>query len=254
MDRNGQIRSALKWTAGALALATGAYAGYVGVTWLRYGHPSLPSAEDADPLLDRFMPTYEVAERHHIRVAASADLTFAAACEQDLMALPIVRAIFKTRELVLGSEPDVVERPRGLLALTKSIGWGVLTEVPNREIVVGAVTQPWYANVVFHPLPPDEFVAFDEPDYVKIVWTLRADPTGSNESVFRTETRVATTDASARAKFRWYWAKFSPGIALIRWLSLGPTRRDAERHARAANPGTLSERPLQRPNHGASAL
>jgi hypothetical protein len=97
---------------------------------------------------------------------------------------------------------------------------------------MGAVTQPWCANVVFRPLPPDAFIAFHEPDYVKIVWTLRADATGPHESIFRTETRVVTTDAAARAKFRWYWARFSPGISLIRWLSLGPTRRDAERRAR----------------------
>ena len=71
------------------------------------------------------------------------------------MALPVVRAIFKTREVVLGSEPDTAVHPRGLLALTKSIGWGVVAEVPGREVVMGAVTQPWYANVVFRPLSPD---------------------------------------------------------------------------------------------------
>ncbi len=226
------MRSALKWTVGALGVATGAYATWVGSTWLRYGHPAAASAEDADPLLDHVMPIYEVAERHHIHVAAPAEITFAAACEQDLMAPLIVRAIFKAREVVLGSEPDTVARPRGLLSLTKSIGWGVLAEVPGREIVMGAVTQPWYANVVFRPLPPGEFVAFAEPDHVKIVWTLRADATGPHESVFRTETRVITTDASARAKFRWYWARFSPGIVLIRWLLLDPLRREAERRAR----------------------
>jgi hypothetical protein len=53
----------------------------------------------------------------------------------------------------------------------------VLAEVPGREVVVGAVTQPGYSNVVFRPLPPEEFIAFREPDYVKIVWTLRADAT-----------------------------------------------------------------------------
>ena len=88
--------------------------------------------------------------------------------------------------------------------MTKSIGWGVLAEVPGREIVMGAVTQPWYANVVFRPVPPADFASFDEPDFVKIVWTLRADPIGPRDSVFRTETRVQTTDAAARAKFRWY--------------------------------------------------
>ena len=225
---NAGLRTALKWTAGAI----GAYASYVGVTWLRYGHPAPASAEDADPLLDEFMPVYEVAERHHTCVAAPADITFAAACEQDLMALPLVRAIFKTREVVLGGAPDTVARPRGLLALTKSIGWRALAEVPGREVVMGAVTQPWHADVVFRPLPPHEFAAFSEPDYVKIVWMLRADPTSRYESVFRTETRVVTTDARTRARFRWYWARFSPGIWLIRWLSLGPTRREAERRAR----------------------
>lgn len=231
MPRNTRLRTALKWSAGTVGLATGAYATYAGATWLRYGRPAPINAEDADPLLDDVMPVYDVAERHHIHVAAPADVTFAAACEQDLMALPVVRAIVKAREILLGGEPDTVARPRGLLALTTSIGWGVLAEAPGREIVMGAVTQPWNANVVFRPLPPDEFIAFHEPDYVKIAWTLRADATGRHESVFRTETRVVTTDAGARAKFRWYWARFSPGIVLIRWLSLGPIRRDAERRA-----------------------
>jgi hypothetical protein len=47
-------------------------------------------ADDVDPLLDQFMPVYEVAERHHVHVAAPADITFAAAGEQDLMALPML--------------------------------------------------------------------------------------------------------------------------------------------------------------------
>jgi hypothetical protein len=143
-----------------------------------------------------------------------------------------VQAIFKAREIVLGGDPDTVAHPRGLLALAKSIGWGTLAEVPGREVVMGAVTQPWSANVIFRPLPPRDFVAFDEPDYVKILWTLRADAMGPHDSVLRTETRVATTDAAARAKFRWYWARFLPGILLIRRLSLGPVRRAAERRAR----------------------
>jgi hypothetical protein len=232
MPSNIRLGTAVKWAAGALGVATGAYASWVGATWLRYGHPAPAGAEDADPLLDQLMPVFDVAERHQIHVAAPADITFAAACDQDLMSLPLVRAIFKTREIVLGGERDTLERPHGLLALAKSIGWGVLAEVPGREVVIGAVTQPWYANVVFRPLPPHEFATFDEPDYVKIVWTLRADATSPHDSVFRTETRAVTTDAAARTKFRWYWARFSPGILLIRWLSLGPTRRDAERRAR----------------------
>ena len=97
---------------------------------------------------------------------------------------------------------------------------------------MGAVTQPWEPNVVFRALPPDEFIAFDQPGYVKIVWTLRADAIGVNASIFRTETRVIATDATARAKFRRYWSFLSPGIILIRRASLKPLRADAERRTR----------------------
>lgn len=230
------LRGTLTWAARALGVAAGAYASYVGVTWLRYGHPASASADDADALLDRFMPVYDVVERHHVDVAAPAGITFAAACEQDLMAGPLVRAIFKARQVLLGSEPDAGTRPRGLLEMTTSIGWGVLAEIPGREIVMGAVTQPWEANVVFRCVPPDQFLAFDDPEYVKIVWTLRADAMGVNSSVFRTETRAVATDAAARAEFRRYWSFLSPGIVLIRWAGLNPLREEAERRASAPLP------------------
>jgi hypothetical protein len=84
------------------------------------------------------------------------------------------------------------------------------------------------------PLPPHEFASFHEPGYAKIVWTLRADPISATESVARSETRVATTDAVDRAAFRRYWSFCSPGIELIRWISLGLVRKEAERRMRAA--------------------
>ena len=59
------------------------------------------------------------------------------------------------------------------------------------------------------------------------------DPLDATASIFRTETRVVTTDPDARAKFRRYWAFASPGIILIRWASLGPLKAEAERRGRA---------------------
>jgi hypothetical protein len=85
---------------------------------------------------------------------------------------------------------------------------------------------------VFRPLPPEEFASFSEPGYVKIAWTIRADPLGNDRSIFRTETRVTATDPLARAKFRRYWALASPGIILSRWLMLNPVKTAAERRAR----------------------
>jgi hypothetical protein len=95
--------------------------------------------------------------------------------------------------------------------------------------VVGAVTKPWEPNPVFRSIPPDQFAAFAEPGYVKIAWTLRADPIDDGSSVFRTETRALATDPFARTRFRAYWSFLSPGIWLIRRMMLGPVKKAAER-------------------------
>jgi hypothetical protein len=52
--------------------------------------------------------------------------------------------------------------------------------------------------------------------------------------VFSTETRVATTDAEARRKFRRYWSLLSPGIVMLRRESLRLVRREAERRVASA--------------------
>lgn len=229
--RSGYIA---RWVAGAAGFAAGGYATLVAAAWWRYGSPSRPRPEEADPLLDTFMPEYEVAERHSVPLPVPPEVALAKAAQIDLQRSVVIRAIFRMRELVLGAEDDASSgaRPKGLVADITSLGWRMLAEAPGREMVFGAVTQPWLADVVFRGLAPAEFAGFCEPGHVKIAWTLRADPDGSGRSIFRTETRVVTTDPLARRKFRWYWARFSPGIVLIRRIMVGQLRRDAERTTR----------------------
>ena len=232
------LRSGLRWLTAGAGLAAAGYVIYVGAAWSRYGHVRRPAENEADPLLDRFMPQYDVVERHHVRIAAPPTITLAAAREMDLLESRIVRAIFKGRELILGATPQDHVRPRGLLALVQSLGWVVLAELPEREVVVGAVTKPWEPNPTFRGVPAEAFAAFTEPGYVKIAWTLRVDPDGPSASIFRSETRAIATDSSAHARFRLYWSCLSPGIILIRRLMLGPLKADAER--RVPRPGTAS--------------
>lgn len=229
MNRTSHARVTEGVLAAAAGAAFGAYAAYAAVAWHRYGRLPEVGQDPQDGLLDRFIPVYEIVERHHIRVAAPAAVTLVAARDQNLFQMPLVRAIFKTREIVLGATPDVRPNANGLLAAVQAIGWGILAEIPDREIVVGAVTKPWEPNVTFRTLRPNEFAKFSEPDFVKIAWTLRADPVDDHSSIFRTETRAVATDPTARARFRRYWALASPGIELIRWLSLRPLKREAER-------------------------
>lgn len=215
--------------AGALALLG---VGYVATNWYRYGTVSAKGR--ADPLLDRFMPSYEVREYHEIQVAAPVEIAYEAVRAMDVNRSRLVRGIFRARQLVMRGDEGAPPTPRTLVEETQALGWAVLAEEPGREIVLGAVTQPWVANVRFEGLSPDEFAAFDRPAYVKIAFTLSAEPLNGLRSIVRTETRVMTTDRYARERFRRYWAAVSPGVRLIRVEGLRLVRADAERRARAA--------------------
>jgi len=232
---NGKV--ALKRAAiGVAASAAAAGAGYAALVVLnraRYGTPKR-SAGLNDWLLDRFIPIPEVAEHHQIEIAAPAEVVLSTAKEMELLKSPIIRAIFRARELALGGKPDSRPHPTQLMEQMQSIGWVRLSERPGREIVFGAVTQPWAAAPVFRSIPADQFGGFSEPGYVKIAWTLRADPIDARRSMFHTETRVCTTDQDARTRFRNYWSFVAPGVELIRVAMLRPLKREAEARARAS--------------------
>ncbi len=225
------LRTAAGCLAGGAALAAAGYAALAGGAYLRYGHAARARSDDEqDPLLDRFMPLYDIVERHHVRVEAPADITLAAARDLNLDDSCVVRAIFKGRELMFASEPSAPVDTT-LIRAALQIGWGILADRDGREVVLGAVTRPWEPNPVFRDLVPREFITFAEPGYVKIAWTLRADPIDQQTSIFRSETRAMATDVEARVKFRRYWAVVSPGVALIRRAMLAPVRLEAERRA-----------------------
>ena len=228
------IKNAARGAAATAAIAAAGYAALVVCNRARYGKVEGAAEGAQDSLLDQFIPVPEVAEHHRIDVAAPADIVMTTAREMAFLKSPVIRAIVKARELALGGAPDTREHPTALLEQMQSIGWVVLAERPGREIVLGAVTQPWQAAPVFRSVPAAEFRGFSEPGYVKIAWTLRADPVDQAHSTFHTETRVATTDAAARRRFRSYWSFVAPGVKVIRMAMLQPLRRAAE--ARVSRP------------------
>jgi hypothetical protein len=118
-----------------------------------------PAADGPDDgeLLDRFVPEYEGAGPHRLRVRAPAAIALAAAREMDLFDSPLVHGLFRARELIVGSTRENRPRRRGLLAEAQSLGWGMLAEAPGREVIVGAITRPWESDVTFatsSPCPP----------------------------------------------------------------------------------------------------
>jgi len=200
-------------------------------------------------LINRFMPHADIRERHETLVRAPADVVFHVAQHFDVQSIPIIRALFWLRAQLLGAaKPPADLFAKGLLAETQALGWGVLAYRPGRELIMGAATQPWKADVRFTSIPRDRFTQFAGPDLVKIVWTLEAEPLGPALTRFRTEVRVLATDDAARKKFRRYWRMFGMGIVLIRWLLLPALRREAERRA-SVLPASLDETAMPTKRH-----
>lgn len=184
-------------------------------------------------VVDRFIPCPDVSERHEVLVHAPAALVFDVAAHFDLQSLPLVRAIFWLRTALMRSKAASRWSPTGgLVSETTAMGWGTLASEPGRLHVAGAVAEPWLPDVRFRPIPPEQFASFAEPGLVKIVWTIECEALEPVLTRFRTDTRVAATDAGARTKFRAYWRKAGIGILLIRWLLLPAVRRQSERRFR----------------------
>ena len=192
-----------------------------------------PKADFAMPsALDPFIANPDVRERFSITVRAPAGIVYKVASEFDMQSLVLVKVIFWLRAKLLGSTPRARPAP-GLFAEMKSLGWGCLIEREDGLFVAGAVCQPWQADVVFTPIPPDQFSSFLVPANVKIAWTIATDQISPGETRLITETRAVATDAATRRRFLryWRWARF--GIIPIRWVLLLAIRRASERQWRA---------------------
>ena len=150
------------------------------------------------PLLDDWLPEYDVVERHDAAVPA-----------------PPERAL----ELALGSPaaPDRIVagllRARGLPARGRTIG-------------------EFFGGAEFRQLgrTPTEWAAALERSGLKIAIDFRAEPIPGG-SRLSTETRVKATSERARRRFRLYWLAIGPFSALIRRRWLAAATASAKRSA-----------------------
>ena len=129
-----RARRAVSGVASLLGFAAASLPVYVAVSWLRYGRAAPAAPEEADASLDRFMPEYQIVERHHVNVAAPADAHSARPMNMDLEDSYVIRAIFKGRELLLGADAGQETSVRGLVAVTKDWDGACLPKSPAMRL------------------------------------------------------------------------------------------------------------------------
>lgn len=148
----------------------------------------------------------------------------------DLGESPFVRALFAARtlpsRLAAQQTPKLELRLDDLHSSTETPGFQILTEEPNRSVSVGAIGKVWQLDIPFHHVSgPTEFVTFDEPGWVKVVWELRIEQRGELGSFLSLELRVDATDEESWEKFLRYFRLIGPGSHFIRRTFLRGLRR-----------------------------
>ena len=216
---------------------------------MRAVHPELNAGDarsDAELLVERFLPRYDVAVVHADIFRAPPAQCYARVMELDLLQAPFVRAALGIRALpqrVLGTlrapgnRTSIEASPLAFrLRDMVGLGWILLAETPGVEMVLGQVSRPWKADAssTDAPTTPEQFTNFDDPGFAKIVTSLRVDPYGNNSSILTVETRVATTDAMSRRRFRRYWLLIGPASSLIRRMALRLLATELRRSAPGA--------------------
>ena len=170
-------------------------------------------------LIDDYAPEYDVASRHHIDVKASLEAVYAAARKLDLRRSTLIRILFSLRGL-----PTRRLDLEGFL----SMGFVLLDEVPQQELVLGLIGQFWTARGALQRFEPAAFHAFNQPGYAKAAWTFYLVPQEEGCVRLITETRVQCTDAAGLRRFRRYWRLVGPFSGFIRKEMLRVIKQTAE--------------------------
>ncbi|WP_458207939.1 hypothetical protein [Haladaptatus sp. NG-SE-30] len=191
-------------------------------------------------LIDEQLPTYDATQRRHIVVDTPPAETYAAIEELDLMQTgAIVRILTELRMLperiqalrrgdVQPKLPDSAK----LTDLTESGIWVLLDEQPGEELVLGAVGAVWQPNIEWVEIDADDFRAFDRPGYAKLAIGFSVRQYGATRSLVTYEARTATTDRTARTRFRRYWLFIGPFAGYLMGRALARIKADVEEHHR----------------------
>lgn len=187
----------------------------------------MTETSEQDPILDYFLPTYDVRSAHSVEVHAKPLKTYRAARELDLSRSIPATVLFGLRGLphLLTGKARLTRQMT--LATLLELGFVILEEAPPRALVLGAVGKFWRPDSEMRRIKAEDFVGFDEPGFAKATMSFTVEER-ANGSLLRTETRVLCTDDSACRSFSLYWRLVGPFSGYIRRVLLQQIKRGAE--------------------------
>jgi hypothetical protein len=186
-------------------------------------------------LIDDWAPNLQFVDTISVDVDATPEAIFAAFDAVTLQDMPVASALGGLRYLpgrLLGREafrPTAEYEP--FVTTLKKSGTVVLAQEPGREVVFGGAGK-YHQLADQEPVPfvdAAAFIAFDEPEYQKLVMSLRVEP-AARAGRYRLilEHRTQPLSDAARRGFARYWRVIKPTGAFVTKQLLNATKKRAE--------------------------
>lgn len=171
-------------------------------------------------LIDNFLPNYDLAERTCIEIHAPIERVYAVVSSLDMSSSTIICWFFRLRGL-----------PRSALSLQgmQRMGFNVLGQVQNQEMLLGLVGRFWKLRGDLQPVDALHFRNFSKEGFVKAVWNFTLLQRGNGTVHLSTETRVFCNDSKSRTFFCLYWLVIALFSKWIRREILRLIKADAEK-------------------------
>lgn len=167
--------------------------------------------------LDAWIPQPDAREIHSRTVEANPQHLYDALKHKPLQFRGPSRALMSVRfigELLKGKSKHTAKASFVDLALR--LGFVILDEEPNEELILGFVGRFWQLVPEILPIKAEDFLAFNRPGYAKAVVNFKITNIDGMRYSLSTETRVKGCDPRSTRILRCYWFLIRPFSGLIR--------------------------------------
>lgn len=194
-----------------------------------------------DLLIDHFLPHPHFELMRHTVVDAPVKDTYAAA--RDLDFTDVRGGVVSLACRVRGLPGRWHNRRRGagrqptrltIDDLDAGSAWVLLGEHTGSEFAIGVAGTFWRPVITWRRVDADEFPAFEEPGFGKLVLAVSVRSYGPHRSLLTVHTRVQLTDPHSWLKFRRYWRMAGPFIRALHTALIAAMAVDARQRALTA--------------------
>lgn len=186
--------------------------------------------------IDKLMPDYAFNEIHKVEVKASSEKAKQVLQTTGVNDIPAAHLLMKIRGIA-DDDVDMSDRAANNIAGPDTIStpdFNFFVVSPDEWITVMILKSVIITNNSRQPEPPEiksleQFMAFNEPGYIKVTVNFRFIPDGMGNTLLTTETRNSGITPKDNRIFGYYWRIIYPGSAIIRRVWLDTIKKRAEK-------------------------